>query len=97
MLRIVQMVFTPGQEDTFLQYFHESASRIRNFPGCLSLKLLRDRSRPNIFFTYSQWETEKDLEAYRKSELFLTTWAKVKPLFEEGATAWSVDSVWDGN
>lgn len=95
MLRIVKMVFTPGEEEKFLGYFHASAPKIRSFPGCLSLELLRDKDHPNVFFTYSQWEKEQDLQAYRKSDLFSSTWARVKPLFQSRAEAWSVDSIWN--
>ncbi len=95
MLRIVKMVFSSGEEEQFLEYFHASAPKIRAFEGCLSLDLLRDKDHPNIFFTYSQWEKEEDLQAYRKSELFSSTWARVKPLFKCRAEAWSVDSIWN--
>lgn len=94
MLRIVKMVFVPKESETFLDYFHESADNIRAFPGCLSLQLLRDKDNPHIFFTYSHWNSPADLEAYRRSELFSSTWARVKPLFLEKAQAWSVDEIW---
>ncbi len=95
MLRIVKMTFTPGEEEKFLGYFHESAPNIRSFPGCMSLELLRGKDDPNVFFTYSQWQNEEDLQAYRKSELFSSTWARVKPLFKCKAEAWSIDSIWN--
>ena len=88
------MVFAEGSPELFLKYFRESAPQIRAFPGCRSLRLLRDKEDPHIFFTYSQWETPADLETYRNSPLFATTWARVKPLFQEKAQAWSVDEIW---
>ncbi len=94
MLRIVKMEFKLGQEDAFLTHFHASASKIKAFPGCKSLRLLRDQKNTNIFFTYSRWERPEDLEIYRRSDLFSSTWAKVKPLFLRRAEAWSVDSIW---
>lgn len=95
MLRIVKMVFKEGKEDEFLEVFRRSAPKIRQRKGCESLQLLRDKDKPNIFFTYSQWNLEKDLEAYRNSELFASTWKKVKPLFEQRAEAWSVNLLWN--
>jgi len=94
MLRIVKMVFSSHSSEAFLKHFHNSAPKIRAFPGCLSLQLLRNRDQPHIFFTYSEWKSTADLEAYRKSELFTSTWARVKPLFREKPQAWSVDQIW---
>lgn len=95
MLRIVKMVFKEGKEDEFLAIFHRSAPKIRRRNGCESLQLLRSRDKPNIFFTHSQWTLEEDLEAYRDSELFASTWKKVKPLFLQKAEAWSVNILWN--
>ena len=48
-------------------------------------------NNPEIFFTYSYWNDEQDLENYRKSELFKTVWAKTKMFFNDKPLAWSVD------
>jgi quinol monooxygenase YgiN len=63
---------------------------IRDFEGCVSLELLQDVSHPNIFFTYSQWEREDHLSAYRNSELFKEVWGSTKKLFKDKPEAWSV-------
>jgi heme-degrading monooxygenase HmoA len=46
-----------------------------------------------VFFTYSYWETEQDLENYRNSELFDTVWSFTKKLFNDKPEAWSVDKL----
>ena len=43
-----------------------------------------------MFFTYSYWNSENDLNEYRNSELFAKVWAETKPMFAEKAQAWSV-------
>ena len=89
--RIVKMTFRPNQVDTFLHdVFEHSKAGIRAFPGCRSMELLRETSRPNVLFTLSIWESPEDLEAYRQSELFQSTWAKTKILFDDKPEAWSV-------
>lgn len=89
--RIVKMSFQPEQVSVFLEdVFEHSKARIRAFPGCISMELLRDTSRPNVLFTLSIWESEAALEAYRASELFQQTWAKTKVLFNDKPEAWSV-------
>ena len=45
--RYVKMTFRPEEVDTFLSVFEESKQKIRAFPGCLSLQLIR-----NMHFQY---------------------------------------------
>lgn len=85
------MEFQPDKIDLFLQNFELVKEQIRNFEGCLHLKLLRDQNQPHIFFTYSKWEKASDLENYRTSDLFKNVWSVTKPLFNKKAEAWSVD------
>lgn len=90
LVRIVKMGFYKQNVAVFLKNFNESKVAIRAFKGCTFLELYREKSDPTIFFTYSHWETEVDLELYRKSEVFNTVWAKTKPLFSIRPEAWSV-------
>lgn len=89
-IRIVKMEFCKEYTDVFIQLFEERKLQIRSFPGCTGLFLLRDVNNPNIFFTYSKWDSADALEQYRKSELFNDTWSKVKPMFGGKPAAWSV-------
>ncbi|MFN7100290.1 MAG: putative quinol monooxygenase, partial [Flavobacterium sp.] len=52
-----------------------------------------DKSNPSIFFTYSYWESEADLENYRNSALFKEVWAYTKAFFNDKPEAWSVDKL----
>lgn len=90
-VRIVKMNFQEDKVDIFLKNFHEVKHHIRNYPGNRFLELYRDRQDPAVFFTYSYWETEDDLESYRNSDLFFEVWSFTKKLFREKAQAWSVD------
>lgn len=92
-VRIVKMVFREDNVAEFLQNFNAVKEQIRNVTGCRLLELYRDKDNPELFFTYSYWEREEDLEHYRDSALFKGVWAATKPLFAEKAEAWSVDKV----
>lgn len=92
-VRLVKMSFHENQIDEFLANFNENKNEIRHFKGCQFLELYRDQTHTNIFFTYSYWDTEADLEAYRHSELFKSVWSKTKPLFNAKPEAWSVDKL----
>lgn len=90
-VRIVKMSFHQHNIDAFLAMFHEKKTLIKNSNGCNLLELYQDKSNPEIFFTYSYWESESDLENYRNSELFKDTWAQTKTYFNDKPQAWSVD------
>ena len=92
-VRIVKMHFRKEEVETFNALFEEIKFKIRAFPGVMHLECLQDVNNPQIFFTYSHWEKPEDLENYRQSELFQSTWAKTKILFEEKAQAWSTDTI----
>ena len=88
-VRIVKMTFRADEIEHFKAVFEESRHQIRSYPGVIYLELLQDKTDTTIFFTYSHWEKEEDLESYRHSELFKSVWSKTKPLFAKAAEAWS--------
>ncbi|QTE22718.1 putative quinol monooxygenase [Polaribacter cellanae] len=90
-VRIVKMSFHSKYIEEFSAIFEEKKEFIRNSNGCKLLELYQDKTNPEIFFTYSYWENELDLENYRNSELFKSVWAKTKVLFNDKPEAWSVD------
>ena len=77
----------------FMENFNLIKEKIRNSPGNRYLELYQDKNNPEIFFTYSFWETEEDLENYRNSALFDEVWTFTKKLFNDKPEAWSVDKV----
>ena len=87
------MTFQTDKVDTFMDIFMEKKQHIRSFPGCQHLELFRDINQPEIFFTYSYWEDEAALNAYRYSDLFKGTWASTKALFADKPEAWSVEAL----
>ncbi len=93
LIRIVKMTFAPDKVDDFIKTFIERKEMIATFEGCNSVELLRDIQNPNIFFTYSNWDNEHNLEKYRNSELFNTVWNTVKIWFAGKPEAWSVSAV----
>lgn len=92
-VRIVKMSFEPSEIEQFLANFELKKQQIRDFKGCEFLELYRDKKNTNIFFTYSFWNDEADLETYRHSELFKGVWAETKVMFNDKPEAWSVDKI----
>jgi len=87
--RIVRMVFDEESKSEFINKFYQKQPKIQAMPGCISVDLMNDERDEMALSTYSLWKSADDLENYRQSELFLSTWEEVKPLFKEKAKAWS--------
>ena len=96
MVRIVQLTFKEEYFDDFLTHFETVKDAINAFPGCKGMKLLKNKKRHGVVFTYSEWESEADLENYRNSALFGSIWPKVKQWFDDKPRAWSTDIHFDG-
>lgn len=92
-VRIVKMSFHEENIPAFLENFESIKQKIRNAEGNRFLELYQDKNNKEIFFTYSYWETEADLENYRNSELFDSVWSFTKKLFNAKPEAWSVDKL----
>ncbi|MEZ4876813.1 MAG: antibiotic biosynthesis monooxygenase family protein [Flavobacterium sp.] len=92
-IRIVKMSFHQENISKFLENFDLMKEKIRNAEGNRYLELYQDKNNPCIFFTYSFWETEQDLENYRQSALFDEVWTFTKKLFNNKPEAWSVDKI----
>ncbi|HZH68216.1 MAG TPA: antibiotic biosynthesis monooxygenase family protein, partial [Chitinophagales bacterium] len=73
----------------FKELFEEISPQIRNFEGCSKLELLQQVDQPEVFLTYSYWDSEEALNNYRYSELFKGFWKIAKSKFEAKPEAWS--------
>jgi len=93
LVRIVTMKFREERIEEFLENFDLIKDKIRSSKGCQLLELYRDQNDRTRFFTYSYWESEKDLNAYRSSPMFDEVWNKTKAMFSERAQAWSTEKV----
>lgn len=94
--RIVKMSFREEEIENFKEIFRNSKDKIRAFPGNHHVEMLQDVNNPGICFTYSWWDSEESLNAYRHSELFEKTWAATKVLFNDKPQAWSTAKQGEG-
>lgn len=85
--RIVKMNFKASEIENFLTIFNQSKNEIRNMPGCNHLELWNSQTDATVFYTYSIWDSENDLNNYRNSELFQSVWPATKALFASKAEA----------
>ncbi len=92
-IRIVKMSFHEEHIPKFLENFDLMKTKIRSSEGNKFLELYQDKTNPCIFFTYSIWEREEDLENYRQSALFDEVWTFTKKLFNDKPEAWSVNKM----
>lgn len=82
--------------DKFKSMIQSIQDKIKAFDGCYSVNILCDKNQKNRFFSYSTWESEEDLNNYRKSEFFTEIWSDVKKMFIKDAQAWTVEDASNG-
>jgi heme-degrading monooxygenase HmoA len=82
-VRIVKLSFH-RKHSCILENF-ESIKRIRCAPGNRLLELYQDKENKSIFFTYSYWDTEEDLENYRN---FLMKFDFYEKIIQRKPEAW---------
>ena len=92
-VRLVKMTVRDAQVKEFKEFVMLVRAKILNFAGCQYLDILQDIHHNNIFFSYSHWDSEEDLENYRQSAFFKETWAKASLLFKEKPRAWSTEKL----
>mgnify|MGYP001596073546 FL=1 len=92
-IRIVKLSFHAEHISAFKTIFEESKQKILAQKGCHRVEMLQDVNEKNIFFTYSWWDSEDDLNKYRQSELFEGVWNKTKILFNDKPKAWSTEKI----
>jgi len=93
LVRIVKLSISNDNIEQFKANFEASKEAIRGFKGCQFLELYQEKHNKNLFFTYSYWISEEDLNNYRNSDLFKGIWAKTKPMFNAKPEAWSVNKL----
>lgn len=76
------MNFRVEEIEKFKSIFAKSQPFIQDFQGCKHVELWQELNFPEKMTTFSIWESEEALNNYRKSELFQTTWAQTKILFQ---------------
>jgi len=93
LFRIVKMSFQQDKIADFLAHFDTHKTQIRNFGGCVYLRVLQDSQNPQIIFSYSCWLSPQHLDNYRHSEFFRGVWDYTKTLFDAAPQAWTTHSL----
>lgn len=93
LIRIVKMTFSVDKTDEFKSRFQSIKHKIIEFDGCELLELYQDKTDKCVFFTYSYWRSETDLNLYRNSDFFKEVWSGTKKMFTKKPEAWSVDKI----
>ncbi len=88
--RLVKLMIEPNKVEEFQRLFVANKELIAAFDGCLHLEILNDVNQPNVYFTYSKWQSVDAIENYRQSDLFNGIWSQVKPFFIAKPEAWSL-------
>ena len=75
---MVRLTFSPETVDAFDEMYVQFEARIEAWPGCQMVRSMKVPGQPCQRATLSFWETQNDLDAYRKSTLFGEVWPATK-------------------
>jgi quinol monooxygenase YgiN len=92
-IRFVKLSFADENIEKFKEFEKSIASTIKSFEGCTFLEILQDVNNPQVFFTHSHWKSEQNLDNYRHSDFFKTTWQTTKQWFNDKPEAWSLSDI----
>ncbi len=97
-IRLVRMRFRSEEVERFLALYDRAYPVIVKQPGCHSVQLVREVNDPTAFATWSVWNDEASLDAYRRSAFFrnFSFWPEVKALFRLPAEAVSFKEMHHG-
>ena len=87
------MRFKQEKVKDFIDHFESVREKVENQPGCSLVILYQDKKDSNLFFTYSNWDRESDLDTYRNSDFFKEVWQQTKQLFDGKPKAWSINKI----
>ncbi len=90
-VRIVKLQFDESTHEEAQSHLLSYVSTVRSWPGCSRLEVLFDAHRVGRVVTYSHWESESALNAYRISPVFREFWSLVKPHLSKPAEAWTME------
>jgi heme-degrading monooxygenase HmoA len=76
-------VVKPGEEDAFVAAWREFASWGHTWPGCGTMRLVRDTDRPNLFMSFAPWESFDAQSAWKQSPEFRERIGRVREHTEE--------------
>ncbi len=91
--RVVCLAFQEGKGEEFLDIFNRKKEKIRAVEGCYHMHLTQSVDQPDTFMTISYWHSVEDLDAYRSSDVFRSTWPDVKAMFAAPPQAWSLEVI----
>lgn len=68
-VRLIHVKVPQDQKDEAERLWNEDCGPVmREVPGCISEKLLKCMDEPGEYISFSEWESEKAIEDYRKSD-----------------------------
>ena len=72
-----------GEEDAFVEAWREFASWGRTWPGCGTLRLVRDRHEPSRYMSFGPWESFEAQQAWKDDPAFQERIGRVRQHTDE--------------
>ena len=90
LIRLVRLPASPETLPALRATLAEVMPTVRQQAGCTHLELRADHDAPHVLYTLSHWESDADLQRYRRSEIFGKIWPRLKVHLRERPSAFSL-------
>ena len=90
---LIRLVRLPASAETLPALratLTEVMPTVRQQPGCTHLELRADHAAPHVLYTLSHWQSDADLQRYRRSEMFGKVWPRLKAHLRDRPSAVSL-------
>ena len=92
--RVVRLTLKDDASINAFQEIYRSRNPFtKGVKGCREVKVLKDVDHDDVYYTFSIWDSNEDLEAYRQSNYFAETWPMVKAQLAKRAEAFSMTEI----
>ena len=81
--------------DEFIKYINSIHDEIFQFTGCHNMEVLNDKDDPKVFFIYTIWKNETELNKFRNSSFNRNFWNTLQDLCESRPEVWTVENIFE--
>ncbi len=89
------MTLKEAHVDSFKKRIPIISIEVRRVSGCMHNDIFRDKNKDNVFYSYTIWNSEEDIEKYLNSQYYKEIWNDLWDYFKIEPQAWKIDNIFD--
>ena len=94
-IRVVKIPIKDASINSFIKRIPIISNEVRRVSGCIHNDIFRDKMKENIFYSYTIWNSDEDIEKYLGSQYYKDIWGDLWDYFEGTPKSWKIDNIFD--